>query len=110
MCSYWTTETKDDSSFSVIGSSLGEFAGKLKSFQLSCFASEFTYTRKEQKKFQSLMNLLKILLKWKLAFKTVNCIEFIFQWQVDYELESNFEFSFPYKRLTSIFIMGLKDE
>ena len=40
MCCYWTTEIKDDSSFSVIGSSLGEFAGKLISFQLSCFASK----------------------------------------------------------------------
>ena len=29
VCSDWTTETKDDSSFSVIGSSLGEFIGKL---------------------------------------------------------------------------------
>ena len=41
MCSYWTTETKDDSSFSVIGSSLGKCAGKLNAFQLSCFASAF---------------------------------------------------------------------
>ena len=68
VCSYWTIETKDDSSFSVIGSSLGGFAGKLNSFQLSCFASEFVYTRKEQKKFQSLTSSLKISLKWKPAF------------------------------------------
>ena len=42
VCSYWTTETKDDSSFPVIGSSLGEFPGKLKGVQLS---SEFAKRR-----------------------------------------------------------------
>ena len=68
VCSYWTTETKDDSNFFVIGHSLGEFARKLNSFQLSCFASEFAYTQKEQKKFQSMTNSLKISLKWKLTF------------------------------------------
>ena len=41
---------KDESSFFVIGSSsLGEFAGKLNSFQLSSFASEFAYTGKEER-------------------------------------------------------------
>ena len=46
---------------------------EVNSFQFSCFASKFAYTRKEQKKFQSLMNSLKISLKWKPALKGNIC-------------------------------------
>ena len=67
VCSCCITETKDNPNFAVIGSLLDEFARKLNSFQLPCFASEFAYNRKEQRKFQSLTKSLKISLNWKPA-------------------------------------------
>ena len=52
VCSYWSTRTKDDSSFFVLGSLLSKFAEKLNYSQLLSFTREFTYVLKGQKAFQ----------------------------------------------------------